>query len=345
MITIPAAGHTSSFTAQDMYFFPSNAFPKDLLEVQHLLYTGPCLSQCVSTESPDTTRYKHARRRIWTILLYTLSGKGWKKSFPLLLTFLILVNVVAAAIETDPTYSLRYGRIFDFFAIIAILVFTIEYILRLWSAVEDPRYHVFLGGRLRYAFTPLALIDFFSIAPFVLFLLISNPDLISYMRFARIFWILKLGHYSPALITMGRVLKAKKQELFMTFFILFVLLILFSGAMFFLEHQAQPEKFSSILSSMWWGVETLSTVGYGDIIPITPLGRLLGSIVAMTGIALFAIPAGIFASGFMQELKKGQEDEDAICPHCGKNIREPVSEPGSEDQNRERLQPPFSPPE
>ncbi len=143
-------------------------------------------------------------------------------------------------------------------------------------AVEDPRYHLFLGGRVRYAFTPLALIDFFSVAPFVVFLFISTPDIVPYMRFARIFWILKLGHYSPALITMGKVLQAKRQEIFMTFFVIFVLLILFSGAMFFLEHQAQPEKFSSVLASMWWGVQTLSTVGYGDIIPITPLGRLLG---------------------------------------------------------------------
>jgi voltage-gated potassium channel len=275
-------------------------------------------------EDTDTSEYRHARKRFWTILQYTLSGKGWNKSFPLLITFLILLNVIAAAIETDPVYSLRYGHIFDLIAAFAILVFFIEYILRLWTAVEDPRYHVFFRGRFRYALTPLALIDFFSIAPFVLFFFISNPDLVSYMRFARIFWILKLGHYSPALITMGRVLQAKKQELFMTFFILFVLLILFSGAMFFLEHQAQPEKFSSILSSMWWGVETLSTVGYGDIIPITPLGRLLGSIVAMTGIALFAIPAGIFASGFVEELRKKGEVKDEVCPHCGKNIREPV---------------------
>jgi voltage-gated potassium channel len=293
----------------------------------------------------DSTRYRRSRKRIWHVLQYTLSGKGWRKSFPILITALILLNVIAAAIETDPAYSLRYGQIFDFFALIAILVFTVEYVLRLWTAVEDPRYHVFLGGRVRYAFTPLALIDFFSIAPFVLFFLISNPDLISYMRFARIFWILKLGHYSPALITMGRVLQSKKQELFISFFILFVLLILFSGAMFFLEHQAQPEKFSSILSSMWWGVETLSTVGYGDIIPITPMGRLLGSIVAMTGIALFAIPAGIFASGFVQELRKSEGNEEEICPHCGKNIREPASAPEEENRSQKRAEPPFSPPE
>jgi voltage-gated potassium channel len=309
------------------------------------LYTWHRVSQYVNMEVPDETRYQHLRKKVWIVLQYTLSGRGWKKSFPLLLTALILLNVIAAAIETDPGFSLRYGRIFDFFAIIAILIFVVEYILRLWSAVEDPRYHVFLGGRFRYALTPLALIDFFSIAPFVLFFFVSDPDLISYMRFARIFWILKLGHYSPALITMGRVLQAKKQELFMTFFIVFVLLILFSGAMFFLEHQAQPEKFSSILSSMWWGVETLSTVGYGDIIPITPLGKLLGSIVSMTGIALFALPAGIFASGFVQELRKKQENEEEICPHCGKNIRAPASESEIEEQNLGHGQPPFSPPE
>ncbi len=295
-------------------------------------------------EDSDASEYRHIRKRFWTILQYTLSGTGWKKSFPLLITFLILVNVIAAAVETDPAYSRLYGHIFDLIAVFAILVFIIEYILRLWTAVEDPHYHVFFRGRFRYALTPIALIDFFSIAPFVLFFFVSNPDLVPYMRFARIFWILKLGRYSPALITMGRVLKAKKQELFMTFFILFVLLILFSGAMFFLEHQAQPEKFSSILSSMWWGVETLSTVGYGDIIPITPLGRLLGAIVAMTGIALFALPAGIFASGFVEELRKKGEVKDEVCPHCGKNIREPVTVEGGEDTTGESTSP-FSPPE
>jgi voltage-gated potassium channel len=299
----------------------------------------------VNAEGRVSTGYHHLRARIWHVLEFNLSDTGWKKTFPFLLTFLIMLNVGAAAVETDPVYSLRYGGIFDLVAAIAILVFTVEYLLRLWSSVEDPRYHVFLGGRVRYAFTPLALIDFFSIAPFVLFFLVSDPDLVSYMRFARIFWILKLGHYSPALITMGRVLQAKKQELFMTFFILFVLLILFSGAMFFLEHQAQPEKFSSILSSMWWGAETLSTVGYGDIVPITPLGRVLGSIVAMTGIALFALPAGIFASGFVQELRRENVITDETCPHCGKNIRDRTDRQEDKGEGRQENEPPFSPPE
>jgi voltage-gated potassium channel len=297
----------------------------------------------VNSADPDTTRYQRTQKRVWTVLESTLSDTGWRKTFPLFLTFLILVNVIAAVIETDPVYSLQYGRFFDLLAGFAILIFVIEYVLRLWSAVADPRYHIFLGGRFRYAFTALALIDFFSIAPFILFIFISDPNLVAYMRFARIFWILKLGHYTPALITMGRVLQSKKQEIFMTFFILFVLLVLFSGAMFFLEHQAQPEKFSSILASMWWGVQTLSTVGYGDIIPVTPLGRLLGSIVAMTGIALFAIPAGIFASGFVEELRKKGEIEDT-CPHCGKNLRTPASDANRRD-HEDQEESLFSPPE
>ncbi len=298
----------------------------------------------MNSADSDTTRYRRTQKRVWTVLEYTLSDTGWRKAFPLFLTFLILVNVVAAVIETDPVYSLLYGRFFDLLAVFAILIFVIEYVLRLWSSVADPRYHIFLGGRFRYAFTALALIDFFSIAPFLLFIFISDPGLVAYMRFARIFWILKLGHYTPALITMGRVLQSKKQEIFMTFFILFVLLVLFSGAMFFLEHKAQPEKFSSILASMWWGVQTLSTVGYGDIIPVTPLGRLLGSIVAMTGIALFALPAGIFASGFVEELRKKGRIEDT-CPHCGKNLREPAQDANLREERVDQEESPFSPPE
>jgi voltage-gated potassium channel len=114
----------------------------------------------------------------------------------------------------------------------------------------------------------------------------------------------------------------------MGFFIMLVLLILGSALIFFAEHDAQPAKFSSVIASMWWGIETMATIGYGDMVPITPLGKFIAGIVALLGVGLFALPAGIFASGFIEEIhqKNGEGGSVQVCPHCGKKISPPEPE-------------------
>jgi voltage-gated potassium channel len=180
--------------------------------------------------------------------------------------------------------------------------------------------------------TPIAIIDLLVILPLIVSpFLVAYPEFYSFIRFSRIFWILKIGHYSASFKTLGRVLSAKRGEMFIAFFIMFVLLILGSALIYFAEHTAQPEKFSSVLASLWWGIETMATIGYGDMVPVTPLGKIIAGIVALLGVGLFALPAGFLASGFIEEVNRKKEERlgihqemvagSATCPHCGRNLR------------------------
>jgi voltage-gated potassium channel len=249
------------------------------------------------------------------------------------LILIILLNVVAAVFETDAGIFRLYGRIFDAFAILSVIVFTVEYVMRIWCCTENPKFHEPVTGRLRYAATPVALIDLFVILPFLLLPFIAlSPGVFAFVRFFRIFWILKIVHYSRALKTFSRVFAAKKGEIFAAFFIMLLILVLGSALIYFAEHEAQPTKFSSVLASMWWGIETMATIGYGDMVPITPLGKMIAGVIALVGIGLFALPAGIFASGFIEELDKAKAEKSAsqqFCPHCGKDIHDP---PGKKEE-------------
>ena len=230
-----------------------------------------------------------------------------------LLSLLIFFNVIAAVLETDTAIFNSFGRILDVFAIFSVLVFTLEYILRVWCCTENPEYRHPIQGRLKYMRTPMAIIDLLVILPLLISpLLRAYPGIVSFIRFLRIFWILKIGHYSASFKTFGRVLSAKRGEMFIAFFVMFVLLILGSALIYFAEHDAQPEKFSSVLASLWWGVETMATIGYGDMVPITPLGKFIAGIVALIGVGLFALPAGFLASGFIEEVNRKKESS-SVC--------------------------------
>ncbi|MFA5221255.1 MAG: ion transporter [Methanoregula sp.] len=275
------------------------------------------------SQSPPEYSYK---QRIYEVLesktLILPAGRFIAGS----LTLLIFLNVIAAVIETDNGLFTSYAPSFDAFAMFSVGVFTIEYVLRVWVCTSNPRYSAPVTGRLRYMASPVAIIDLVVIIPFFLLPFLTGfPGVFKFIRFFRIFWIVKLTHYSRSLKTFGRVFIAKKGDIFTAFFVMIVLLIISSSLMFFAERAAQPTKFSSVLASMWWGVETLTTIGYGDMVPVTPLGKLIGGMVMMMGVGLFALPAGIFASGFFEERNRQRElhrDEKTVCPHCGKDIHD-----------------------
>jgi len=286
----------------------------------------PWIRVAVVKQNMDTTKQK---RRVYEILKSPPSPDNpWGRVVASVLILLIFLNVIAAVLETDPGIFQRYGQILDTFALLSVLVFVVEYLLRVWCCTEDPRYHAPVTGRLRYMATPLALIDLAVILPFLLLPLVASPKIYWMVRFSRIFWILKIGHYSQSLKTFSKVLKAKKGEIFMAFFAMLVLLIIASALEFLAENQAQPTKFSSVIATLWWGVETLATIGYGDMVPITPQGKFIAAFVALLGIGLFALPAGILASGFIEALHKDENvtQKSDICPHCGKDIRKEPDE-------------------
>ena len=184
--------------------------------------------------------------------------------------------------------------------------------MRLWSVTADPRYAKPISGRLRFALTPMALVDLLAVLPFWLPLNIKEFYVFRAVRVA------KLGRYSRSVQMLGRVLKSKRAELASTLFLLVLLLLLSSTLMFYAEKDEQGDVFTSIPQAMWWGVATLTTVGYGDVYPVTPLGKMLGSVIAVLGIGMFALPAGFLGAGCVEELERQRNKKS--CPHCGKEL-------------------------
>jgi voltage-gated potassium channel len=282
------------------------------------------------------------KTRVYEILESRVFEHPAGKAIAAALSLLIFFNVIAAVLETDTAIFAEYGHLLDTFAVFSVMVFTVEYILRVWCCTENPVYSHPFWGRLKYMRTPMAMIDLLVILPLIISpFLVAYPWIYAMIRFSRIFWILKIGHYSRSLKTLGRVVSAKRGEMLTAFFIMFVLLILGSALIYFAEHDAQPQKFSSVLASLWWGVETMATIGYGDMVPVTPMGKFIASIIALVGVGLFALPAGFLASGFIEEVNRRKEEEQGhgcqqqvssasrTCPHCGKDL---VEVPGNQQK-------------
>lgn len=248
------------------------------------------------------------------------------RMFQIFIMGLILINVLAIIFETVESIQAKLRTFFRILDLFSVAVFSLEYALRLWTCTLDKKYSAPFRGRLRFALTPLALIDLLAVLPFYLPMLLPfDLKFIRVIRLFRFFRLFKMARYSRAFSTIGNVFRAKKEELGITIFVVAVLLVLASSLMFFIEHPIQPRVFSSIPASMWWGVATLTTIGYGDVYPVTPLGKFLGAFIAFLGIGVFALPTGILASGFAEELKrqeakKKERGKIRKCPHCGKRI-------------------------
>ncbi len=243
----------------------------------------------------------------------------WERIINSAIVMLIILNTLAVLIETvDPIFK-KYAHAFRVFEIFSIIVFSAEYLLRLWTITEKEQYRDPVKGRLKYMVTLGALIDFFAVAPFFL------PVAMFFdLRFLRIFRLLrfirffKLGRYMKASKLIKNVFRAKREELVMSLIITFFLIIVSASFMYFIEHDVQPDKFSSIPETMWWSVATLTTVGYRDIFPITLAGKILASTISILGIGMIALPAGILASGFSEELKHIKKKK--FCQNCGHEL-------------------------
>jgi voltage-gated potassium channel len=222
-----------------------------------------------------------------------------------ILVVLILGNILAVVLESVPSIQAAYAREFEIFDVISVALFTLEYAARLWGAIEIPavRQRGALLGRLTFASRPSMVIDFLAFAPSYLVFLFPGVDT-RVLRVFRLLRFLKLVRFSPALTTLSRALYDERRALIGAF-ILMVGTAVFSGAvMHAIEGQAQPEKFGTIPDAMWWALATLTTIGYGDSVPITPLGKLFGSVVMIFGLGLFALPIGIIATAFVNEIHR-----------------------------------------
>jgi voltage-gated potassium channel len=251
--------------------------------------------------------------------------------FDLSIGVLIVLNVVAFMLESVDAINARYGRLLRQFELFSVAVFTIEYLMRLWSCTAMPRYRHPIAGRLAYAVRPIIIIDLLAILPTYLPLLGIDLRFLRVVRLMRISRVLKLGRYSEASGLLIDVLRRRSAELGAMVSVLIILLVLASSLMYIAEHdaQAQDGKFASIPDSMWWAVITLTTIGYGDVYPVTIMGKILGGLIAVSGIGIVALPTAIIATGFADELKARREARARsaapnTCPHCGKPLPEPA---------------------
>lgn len=244
------------------------------------------------------------RKRIYEVI-ESSDPEDWKgKWFDDFMIVLIVTNVVAVVLETVESLSVAYKTFFDVFELFSVAVFSIEYVLRIWTAVEseDNRFRPPVAGRVRYSMTWLALIDAIAILPFYLAAFLSVD--LRFMRVFRLLRLLKLTRYSQALQTLGAAVHGQRRVLGAALMIIVTLLVFASSIIYLLENEAQPEAFASIPEAMWWGLATLTTVGYGDVTPISAAGKVFGAFIMVLGIGMFALPAGILATAFANELRK-----------------------------------------
>lgn len=285
--------------------------------------------------------YSRLRNITWQILSAQASSSRYAKVSTLVSTSifaLIVLNVVATILGTVDAIEQRHGAALRGFEVFSVLVFTVEYVLRVWSCVESHEYNGAVSGRLRFAKSFYALIDLAAIAPFYMTL---GLDLrfARVLRLLRIFRLVKAARYFSALRLFGTVVKKKKEEIVISLALLGMLTVVTSSLMYYAERAAQPNVFGSIPKAVWWSVVTVTTVGYGNATPITVPGQMLGGIVALLGTGMGALPAGFLASGFSDALeddsRQGSREGDGssaigargafdhevqYCPHCGSEL-------------------------
>jgi len=266
------------------------------------------------------------RQRVWELLDVSedpQSGVADWDWVDVILLVLILLNVLAVILETVQSLQLRFSTAFWAFEVFSVGVFSVEYAARIWACTADPRYRQPIIGRLRYVSSFGGVVDLLAILPFYVSLAVPAAALdlrilrvLRLLRFAR---VLKLARYSDSIVRMKRVIGARRGDLGVALAAVGVVLILASSAIYYVEVDTQPDVFTSIPAAMWWGISALTTVGYGDITPVTPLGKFLGGIIQLLGIAIFALPAGIIAAGYEEESRRNAPGP-GICKSCGRPL-------------------------
>ncbi len=244
------------------------------------------------------------KTKVYDVIEASVRGDWKGRWFDLFMMVLIISNVIAVIVETIPGLDPEHHIFLQAFDTISVMIFSVEYLARLWVCTENQAkgFDRPVLGRLKHMLTPLALIDLIAIAPFYLAFFISFD--FRFMRIFRMLRLLKLTRYSPAIETFGAVLKSQRRPLGAALLVMMMVLVFASSVVYMFEREAQPEAFASIPHAMWWGLATLTTVGYGDVTPVTAAGRIFGAFIMVMGIAMFALPAGILTSGFTREIKK-----------------------------------------
>nr|WP_305794612.1 ion transporter [Halomarina rubra] len=259
---------------------------------------------------------------------------------------LIVCNVLALGLSTVDSMAVTHAWVFGLVDRVTVVVFTVEYLARVWSCLAAPGYDRPVVDRLRFATRPFLLVDLLAIAPSYLLAVVTDVALVRAARLLRMARLLTMARYAESIRLLWVVVGRKKRDLLVSLSAAWVTLVCSSTVMYFLERGAQPETFSSIPATLWWGVVTLTTVGYGDVYPVTTLGRVFGGLVAVLGVGLVALPAGIVGEGLIEASSERAADDstdgadetpdgdgsDSVhprrCPHCGASVVATPPDPG-----------------
>jgi voltage-gated potassium channel len=259
------------------------------------------------------------RKRVWQIIEAAERGDVASRLFDIGILSLIFLNVLAVIVGSVHSIEQKWGFYLEVFEAVSVAIFTVEYFARFWACTADERFSGSIKGRLRQALRPMSIIDLLAILPFYLPFLGMDLRSLRVLRLLRVLRVAKVGRYYSSLNLIKKVFQSKKEELVLSSALLGLLLVISSSLLYYCENSTQPEAFSSIPATMWWSVATLTTVGYGDIYPVTMLGKFCASVISILGIGVFALPTGILGAGFVEEIQKSKQAVKT-CPHCGKQI-------------------------
>ncbi|RDV24923.1 ion transporter [Alteromonas aestuariivivens] len=254
------------------------------------------------------------RSRVYRILRpyrqYT-QGEYISRLFDIMLITLIITNALAMLLMTVEPIHRQYRTQLHQFEVFSVIIFTIEYFARVWTCVEvapkSSRERTWPNWkrRLRYMVTPIAIVDLLAILPFYLSMFVAVD--LRILRLLRLTRLIKLGRYSTSMQTLTQVIRAEARTLLAALSVLMITMIFAATGIYYLEKDVQPQEFSSIPAAMWWAMITLTTVGYGDVVPVTLMGRIFGGLITLLGIGLYALPAGILSSSFTARVHLRQE--------------------------------------
>ena len=273
---------------------------------------------------------KSFRTKVFALFNTTPHSHSINKYIDTVVILAVLVSVVCIVLETVTEINSVWSKEFHTLDLITVAIFSIEYVLRVYSCCELTEYEKPVSGRIKYIFSASALVDLIAISPFYIDIFLAKSIDLRFLRIFRLTRLLKLTRYTGTLNTLVKAVQREKYVLLAAAFMMFLMIILTASLGYMFEHDAQPDKFESIPTSMYWAVITLASVGYGDITPVTPLGRLMTVVVSFVGIGIFAIPAGLMASSFTDQLRLDRnifEDE----------VRRRVTSDNFTDEDREDL--------
>ncbi len=246
------------------------------------------------------------RKKVYHLLEARQRAGSLSNRIDIFLFSLIAINIAAVVMATEPWFANKHRGLLIAIEFFSVAVFTIEYVLRVWVSVENPKFQDARFPRLRYMMTPMALVDLIAIAPIYLIYFVEID--LRFVWALRLIRIVKFTRYSAALSMLQDVFREEASTFYAGFFILMVMLTIAGSGAYMAEHMAQPDAFGSIPEAMWWAMATLTTVGYGDVTPVTPLGKVFGSLVAVVGIGMAALPAGILANGLAQRMHQARDE-------------------------------------